>query len=311
MKTYKIFSIILIVLLMSLNSLACKPMKSTAEQKQLMKLRWRADRNVLFEEDYELIDRYLTEKNLTNKTNLPIHSFAKIIASFPFNDYYLKHFKNWALMIKASNQTQYVKILDDIIWWSEARLMTEKTDLLTLQANSNQTNRVLEVMSLFVEHGMVNELQKWQTEVSLKKSDLIFDLAIRKAKIVNLFNALPADYAIQMKVEFIESLNDVFPVLEKGHKEGHDHLHWLFKKLGQYNDLPEVRQLLITLKEDPLYYHQEQIILALEKLADKDDFTSVEELRSTIIGRISIIPWAMEALKPEDPYSSREYYGCY
>lgn len=313
----KIMVIVGMTLLIGLNSWACKPIKQTAEQKQRMHLTWRADRNALIKEDFDLIDKYLTQEITSSRNSTDtelmrrISIFSRIITQSALSNDYLQQFKNWANLVKTTNNLKSNRYLDDIIWWSEARQLTNKADLIALKQNSKKADRMEEIISLFVENGMVDELQDWQAEVSFNKSDLLFEFAIRKAKIVNLLNTLPFGFGQQLLDEFIVSLNDIFPILQSGHIAGHNHLHWLFKHMGQYNELPEVRQLLMTLKEDPLYFHQEQVLLTIEKVENSKDFTTVEHLRSTIIERINIIPWAMEALQPEDPYSSREYYGCY
>lgn len=257
----------------------------------ILLLNYRVSNLVYNEEDIKTIENHANdllsvndEKSLQSLKDYS-YTFKNVIESVQLEREQILLLRRYAISIQnhkliISNKSK--KYLDDIIWWSEVRIIKNKQSLIKFLNSQMTISRRKDALRMFAEEGMVTEIEYWSSQLKFKKSKLLFELAVRKAKIRNELRAQKINTSEILITELNKSINDIIPMSNKKiYALQYFHFFWLLKQFGIYRETESVKEILNNLTKDEIFYIKDDIDqLSLEQKEIME--RGINEVRPTI-----------------------------
>jgi hypothetical protein len=274
--------------------------------KEIRELAFRVDNLVFIKQDLSTIDKYTnefldsaklpTEKMLGYQTSLSV----KILQNLQIPQKQLLSLQKYAVALKSYELKPLDRRLNQIIWWTEVRLINNKLELIEFLNKQIYSSMQKEVLNIYAEKGMIDELNYWSKNLKKNRIEDEFNIAIRKAEIIKLLKLNPNNISKVLETELKKSIYYVMWPFNRGSSLEHNYVKWLFYQMGVFRENPKVSQILAQIIIDESYLYIKKVNLLPIQMR--------EEYIQGIHSNLNLTDKALQALSPyENIHKDRRY----
>ena len=300
--------LILIVSTFSIQSKTLRNYHSGQDQrpKDLRDLAFRAKNIVYTNDDLLTVDKYINE--FMNTAKLPtketlifqISSFEILVKNIQIPQKQLLALQNYAIALKSYNIKYLYMRLNQIIWWTELRLINDPQELKDFLNKQIYSSKQKEVIDFYAEKGMVNELNYWSKNLKKNRIEDEFKIAISKAEFIKLLKQKHPSLSKLVETELRKSIYYVMWPFNRGSRLEHKYIDWLFHQMGAHRKNPKISQILDKIIADETFLYKKKVNLLPVEMR--------EEYIKGIHSNLDLTDKALQALKPyENIHSDRRY----
>lgn len=254
---------IVILLIISTNSLAFKPMSGNPNS-DYNNFIFRASNNVLLEKDFDYIERKISiffDKNYQEESDIgEIINIGRFAVKYnQLSNKLLKMLTLFSVAVMNFPEKHNREYLNDILWWCKLREINDNNKLTSFIEDQMLTRRRGEILSFYYDNGMIEDLTIIQKKFKFENSEKIYKLATRKAKLMNLLKNDNEANPYLILHELKQSIEEYLLFKNRNNILYSEHLLWVIKKFGVYRQKKIISQILHKLKSDPYYYNKSDV----------------------------------------------------